>query len=409
MRNLKVVGFLMAIAFTVLACGGESSTGGETVAIGSLHPLTGPLATNGSQMDDAVAMAVEDINSAGGIEALDGAELEVLSSDTQGDPATAQDEAQRLAEEGAVALVGTYQSAATTNVARMAERLQVPLVIDVTVADEILQQGYQYTFRIQPDATGMGTFGARYLRQISEQAGSPVQSVSYIHESSEFGTSVFGAFAAEAEQLGIEIANETTYDALAVSDLTSEVTQAAAAQPEVIVVTGYYEDGLILTSNLSSVRPDVEGIYGVANAAFDAPQFPGDAGDSGRSFLSTNYHWDATSERARDIRERFQERTGQEMRTEAMYSYQGVEVIAEALERAGSSEPQALRDAISETSLETDLLPFPGPIEFDDTGQNVNARPISMQVQEGEVLQVYPEEFAEERPVFPAVPWNEGA
>ena len=75
MRNLKVVGFLMAVAFTVVACGGESSTGGEgeTIAIGSLHPLTGPLATNGSQMDEAVAMAVEDINSAGGIEALDGA------------------------------------------------------------------------------------------------------------------------------------------------------------------------------------------------------------------------------------------------------------------------------------------------------------------------------------------------
>lgn len=187
------------------------------------------------------------------------------------------------------------------------------------------------------------------------------------------------------------------------------MTQAAAAQPDAIVVTGYYADGLILTSNLSSVRPAVEGIYGVANAAFDAPQFPEDAGDSGNGFLSTNYHWDATSERAQDIRERFQERTGQEMRTEAMYSYQAVEVIADALERAGSSEAQALRDAISEISLETDLLPFPGPIEFDDTGQNVNARPISMQVQEGEVLQVYPEEFAEQPPEFPTVPWDEGA
>ncbi len=145
MRRLKVVGLLMAIAFTVVACGGESSTGGEveTIAIGSLHPLTGPLATSGSQMDEAVAMAIEDINSAGGIEALDGAELEALSSDTQGDPATAQDEAQRLIGEDALALVGTYQSAATTNVARVAERSQVPLVIDVAVADEILQQGYR--------------------------------------------------------------------------------------------------------------------------------------------------------------------------------------------------------------------------------------------------------------------------
>jgi branched-chain amino acid transport system substrate-binding protein len=416
-RPLRTIGLLVVVAFVVAACGGDGGAGGgdaggnggeeETVRIGALHPTTGALAISGEQMNQAARMAVEDINETGGIESMGGARLELLSGDTQGDPATAQSEAQRLIQEGASALVGTFQSASSTNVARIAERSQIPFVMDVTVADEILEQGYQYTFRIQPNATGMGSFGAQSLRAIAESGGETVETIAYIHEQSEFGTSVAEALIEEAQNQGMEVVEEITYDALNVSDLTSEVTRAAAAEPDVIVVTGYYSDGLILARNAANVAPEVKAMYGVAAATFDAPQFPSDAGADAENWFSSNYHFDATSERATDVRERFEEMTGEAMRTEAMYTYQAVEVIADALERAGDSDPQALRDAIAETSLESELLPFPGPIEFDEAGENVNAQPVVMQVRDGEVLQVYPEEFAQSEPVFPATPWDE--
>jgi len=402
---------MVAAALVVVACGGgggASQGGSETIKIGSLHPLTGPLAVDGKRMDQAVKMAVEDINKAGGIEALDGAKLEVISGDTRGEPETASSEAQRMIDEGAVALVGPYTSATAATIARTAERSQVPFIIDVATADSILAQGYRYTFRIQPGSQTMGEYGARYLKEISEAQGSPVESVAYIHESSEFGTSVFEAFQKEAQRLGIEVVREITYDALNVSDLTSELTQAKAADADVIVATGYYRDGLLLAQAAANVKPDVKAVYGVANGAFDLDTFPEDAGDNGNYYLSSNYHYDATSDRARKLRQRFEERTGESMRTAAVFSYQAVEVIADALERAGSSEPQELRDAIAETSLQTELFPFDGPIEFDDRGQNVNAQPIVMQVQDGEVVQVYPEKYAQEEPIFPATPWSEG-
>ncbi|MEW6637432.1 MAG: ABC transporter substrate-binding protein, partial [Actinomycetota bacterium] len=248
----------------------------------------------------------------------------------------------------------------------------------------------------------------RYLKEISEAQGSPIESVAYIHESSEFGTSVFEAFEEEAQEQGIEVAREITYDALNVSDLTSELTQAKAANADAIVATGYYRDGLLLAQAAANVEPDVKAVYGVANGAFDLDTFPEDAGDNGNYYLSSNYHFDATSDRVQELRERFEEQTGESMRTAAVFSYQAVEVIADALERAGSSEPQELRDAIAETSLETELFPFDGPIEFNDRGQNVNAQPIVMQVQDGEVVQVYPEKYAQEEPIFPATPWSEG-
>lgn len=408
--QVKTAFLLVVVAFVVVACGGggPSQGGSETIKIGSLHPLTGPLAVDGKRMDDAVKMAVKDINEAGGIESMDGAKLEVVSGDTKGEPETASSEAQRMTGEGAVALVGPYTSATAATVARTAERAQVPFVIDVATADSLLEQGYRYTFRIQPGSKDMGEFGARYLKEIAEAQGSPVESVAYIHESSEFGTSVFEAFQEEAQREGIEVVREISYDALNVSDLTSELTQAKAADPDVIVATGYYNDGLLLAKAAADVKPDVQAVYGVANGAFDLDTFPEDAGGNGNYYLSSNYHYDATSDRVKELRSRFEEQTGESMRTSAVFSYQAVEVIADALERAGSSEPQEVRDAIAETSMETELFPFSGPIEFDEKGQNVNAQPIVMQVQGAEVVQVYPEEFAQEQPQYPAVPWSEG-
>lgn len=409
-RSLKTVSVLLVLLFAAIACGedgGSGSGGSETIKIGSLHPLTGPLAVDGRRMDEAVKMAVDDINEDGGIEALEGAELEVVSGDNEGQPQVASSEAQRMIQDGAVAIIGTYSSATATTVARTAERSQVPFIIDVAAADSILEQGYQYTFRIQPNASSMGENGASYLRQLSESTGTPVDTVSYVHENSEYGTSVFEAFQEAAKDENIEVAREITYDVANVNDLTGELTEAAAPNPDAIVHTGYYNDGVLFAEAAANVQPDVQGIYGVANGAFDLESFPEDVGERASHYLSANYHFDATSERVKQLRERFQERTDQRMRTAAVFSYQAVEVIADALERAGSSDPQDLRNALADTSLETELFPFEGPIKFDDTGQNVNAQPIVMQVQDGKIVQVLPEQFAQEEPVFPATPWSE--
>ena len=85
-----------------------------------------------------------------------------------------------------------------------------------------------------------------------------------------------------------------------------------------------------------------------------------------------------------------------------MLSYQAVELIAAALEEAGSSEPADVRDALAEISFEDPLLAFDGPITFDETGQNENATVIVMQVQDGAVEQVYPEQFETAPLAFPA-------
>ncbi|WP_423058868.1 ABC transporter substrate-binding protein [Brevibacterium linens] len=408
MNKTSIIAMTASVALGLTACAGgsgDAANDADAITIGSVHPLSGALAGVGAMMNDGAQLAVDDINEAGGISSQNGAELKLSEGDSQGQAQKGQSEAQRLISEGAAALVGTYQSDTTQNVASVAERSKVPLVIDVAVDDKILSQGYKNVFRIQPDASSMGQSGAQDLLAMAKASDTKVKKISYIHIEGAFGSSVFEAFKKEAEADGVEIAAEVTYSGEDFSDATTQVAKALAAKPDVVAVTGYYPDNLLVAKALKAANSDVKGIYGIASGAFDDSSFPNDGGDAATNVLSANYHYSATSERVSDIRKRFEEKYDKPMETAAILSYQAVEVIAEGLEDSGSDDPAELRDAISKLSLDDPLLAFDGPIKFDERGQNENATVIVMQVQDGEIKQVFPEKFAEESPVFPV---NEG-
>jgi branched-chain amino acid transport system substrate-binding protein len=248
----------------------------------------------------------------------------------------------------------------------------------------------------------MGTAGADALVAMGKENNSPVKSVSYIHIEGAFGQSVFDAFKKEADSQGVKVAKEITYPATNFTDATTQVREAAAAKPDVIVATGYYPDGLLIAKSVEALKPDIKALYGVANGAFDESSFPGDAGAAGENVLSANYHFAATSDRVTDIRKRFEAKYGKPMETASMLSYQAVEVIAEGVEAAKSKDPAKVRDAIADIDLKDPLLAFDGPITFDETGQNENATVIVMQVQKGEVEQAFPKKFQTSELVFPA-------
>jgi branched-chain amino acid transport system substrate-binding protein len=416
MRKPWITAMALALPLALAACGGSAPPGtegsgsgggggssGETITIGSLHPLSGAAAADGQQMDNGAKLAVDAINEAGGIESLDGAQLELASADTQGAPEVGQSEAQRLIEEGAVALVGTYQSAVSQNVAAVAERNQVPFVIDVSSADAILQQGYKFTFRLQPSARVLAERGAEYLADVSENADTPAQKVAILHEQGPFGTAIKDTFSATAEGLGMEIGPVISYDPASVSDFTTQITTVRESGADVLMVAGYYRDGVLVANAVNTVQPGLDAVWGVANGAFDTPQFPGEVGEAGEGFFDANYRLDMTNPDTQELAEKYKAEFGDDIRTAAVLSYDAVRVIAAALETAGDASPQAVRDAIAETDLDS-LIAQDGPIAFDEAGENENAAPILMQVIDGVVTQVFPEDYAEAEPVYPATP-----
>jgi len=403
----------VALPLALAACGGSAPPGtegteggggggsGETITIGSLHPLSGSAAADGQQMDNGAKLAIDAINEAGGIESLDGAQLELASADTQGAPEVGQSEAQRLIEDGAVALVGTYQSAVSQNVAAVAERNQVPFVIDVSSADAILQQGYKFTFRLQPSAKVLAERGAEYLADVSKNADAPAQKVAILHEQGPFGTAIKDTFSAKAEELGMEIGPVISYDPASVSDFTTQITTVRESGADVLMVAGYYRDGVLVANAVNTVQPGLDEVWGVANGAFDTPQFPGEVGAAGEGFFDANYRLDMTNPDTQELADKYKQEFGDDVRTAAVLSYDAVRVIAAALEKAGDASPQAVRDAITESELDS-LIAQDGPIAFDEAGENENAAPILMQVLDGVVTQVFPEDYAEAEPVYPA-------
>ena len=411
MRKPWITAMALALPLALAACGGSAPPGtegtgggggsGDTITIGSLHPLSGSSAADGQQMDNGAKLAVDAINEAGGIKSLDGAKLKLESADTKGAPETGQSEAQRLIEDGAVALLGTYQSAVSQNVAAVAERNQVPFVIDVSSADAILQQGYKYTFRLQPSAKVLAEQGAEYLSDVSKAAGSPAKKVAILHEQGPFGTAIKDTFTAKAQSLGMEIGPVISYDPVSVSDFTTQITAVREAGADVLMVAGYYRDGVLVANAVNTVKPGLDAVWGVANGAFDTPQFPGEAGAAGEGFFDANYRLDITNPDTKKLVDEYKKAYNDDMRTAAVLSYDAVRVIAAALEKAGDASPKKVRDAIAETKLDS-LIAQDGPITFSDTGENENAAPILMQVQGGTVKQVFPEKYAEADPVYPA-------
>lgn len=411
MKKAWFVGVVLVAPLALTACGdsgnggGGGATGGgsaETIKIASLHPLSGAAAADGQQMDNGAKLAAEAINAAGGIKSLGGAKIEIVSADSQGKPEVGQSEAQRVIQDGAVGIVGAYQSAVSANIATVAERNKVPFVIDVSSADSILSQGYKYTFRVQPSASVIGQQGAQYLFDMSKAAGKPVKKVAFLHEQGPFGSGVRDAFTKKATELGFEVGPAISYDAASVADLTTQVTQVKASGADVLAVAGYYRDGVLVAKAVNSVKPPVNAVYGVANGAFDLPQFPKDAGAAGEGYFDANYHPDYTKQTTKDLAALYKSKYNDDIRTGAVLSYDAVRVLADAMERAKSSEPAKIREAIAQTNLES-LMAQSGPIAFDERGENKGAIPILMQVQKGVINQVWPADLAQAEPAYPAM------
>lgn len=371
------------------------------VKIGAIHPLTGSLANDGQGMDLAIQMAVEQINESG---MLEGITLELVSADSTGSADVGQEEAVRLIEEeGVSALIGTFQSAVTANVATVAAREGVPLVVSVAAASSITEQGRdadgnQWTFRIQPNADVMGTYAAQYLVEMTSAYDIPLSTVGFMHEGiTDYGRSVYGAFEAEAENQGFEIGETIPYEFGV--EYTTDVTLLSASALDAVMVTGYYGDGLTIAQTMQDVVLDTQFVMGVAQGTYDQDQFVEDAGDLAECFFNSNYRWDNLNELATETRAAYEEMFEEPMTAADVLAWQATMIVADAIMRAESGDPADVQAALLETEYEDHILPYDGAITFED-GETANALPVVMQVQDGAVVQVWPEEIAEAEPRF---------
>jgi branched-chain amino acid transport system substrate-binding protein len=378
----------------------------KEVLVGSIHSLTGITAEAGITLAQAVQLAMDQKNAAGGIKSMGGAKLRVIQMDSEGKPKVGEAATEKLIRDGCVALLGAYNSPVTMVTTQVAERHGIPHVITVAVAEEILQRGFKFVFRVQPDTDNMAKYSCQFVRLLAQKVNMDLKSMVHIHVDG-FGTAIANKVTRYAPQFGFEKIADITY-AANVSDLTTEISKIKSLNPDVVFDTGYLSDGILKLRSYNDLKVEPRGgIIGVCNAAYSNPLLIKEIGKTSEYMMDGNYWHNPRSPLAQATIKEYDNKFDKvKFNSQAIHGYNASLVLLDALERAGTVDPARLRDAIAATSLKAHISPG-GAIEFDSTGQNKNALTTLQQIQKRDIRLVMPEEYSDAKPVFPIPKWNE--
>jgi len=387
--------FLLLLFWGAAACEGRrDSTPLKKVRIGALFPLSGGLADKGRDSANGVRLAVEEINARGGIASLGGVPLEIVFADTQGQPDTGVRETERLIrDEKVVAIIGTYQSSVTKPSTKVAERLETPFVVSISIADIITERGFRYTFRIQPKARFYARDQVRFLKDLAGLAHYSVRRVALLHENTDFGTSAAMAQKRELRKQGMEVVSDIAYRAEGVVNLENEVIQTLAARPDAVLTVTYLQDSILIRTEMAesgATVPMVDTAGGTVSSEYIRALGPLAEG------TLTVAEYSKYAAGSKELNDRFRARFQADITGDSAHAYQAVLVIKDALERSGSLDRKRLRDALSGTEIpQGPQLVLPAEkLRFDKQGQNEFARLFVVQIQGGELVPVWPEDDA---------------
>ncbi len=356
----------------------------KTVKIGNVEPLSGPSASVGIQGKQAREMAVEEINAAGGIKSLGGAKLELVYADSKSDPTVGVTETERLINTEKVHIMtGCWNSAVTYPATQVAERYGVPFVVPVAVRDTITERGFKYVFRIAAKDSWWVRDQFRFLKDMQEEFKTGFKTIAFIFENGDWGTGFAEKWRTLAKEAGLQIVLDEPYPSTA-SDLTPVVTKMKTANPDIVLLVSNAADAILLTNTMAELKVKPKVVLASGGGHAD-PKFLENVGKSALGmFDEVEWNTDVNKPNAKEANAKFKAKNGYDLAGESVDAYVATYVIADALERAASTDPKKVRDALAATNLTTGpgmLVSYDGVL-FDENGQNKNAGIVIVQVAE---------------------------
>ena len=380
-----------------------------------VSPISGAMAEVGGDCRlGAQLVVVEAINAAGGIKAMGGAKLELLLADSETKVEVARSEADRLIGAGAQVLTGAFHSAhiaAISSLARAAPRAvrdrhhlrRLDHRQHRQVRAREGQQKVQYVYRNFPSAVTFGKNAIKYMTEIFREAGVSPKRMVVMYSNDLFGKTATAGFEAahKAANPGFEIVEVIPFPETA-ADLSTEVSRARAAKPDVIAPFTRPVTAISLIEEIAKQRLDIMGVISpgapglyepgqirqlkeLIEYVMDAAPWP-------------NYKTPAVQKIAADFAKRS---NGRYFDASGAYTYEAVQVIGDVLERAPSTDPDAIVAAIKKTNFAGGITISNGPVIFNEIGDNPNASTALIQILGQKPRVVWPKEFAEEKFVFP--------
>ena len=384
------------------------------IKIGSIQPVTGPLAFIGQGQRKANLLAVDYINSTGGIKSMGGAKLELLLADSESKAEVGRSEADRLIKGGSSVLIGPFQSGVAMAIATLAEQRRIPFVMDVAALDTITKKGYKYTFRVFVRGSSFAKSSVRYIKQILKDTNTSPKRAVVTNTGDPFGKAQGGGFikAMEKSGLPIEIVDHIVYP-LGIQDLSAEVARIKAAKPDMLFPVCRPGDSAIMTRELYKQRVELMGIFSPGSPGWYEPKVIKDLGKLVYYVMDTAPWTNPDSPVFQRVSKNFLAKYDLTMDLATGFAYTGILVIADALERAGSTKADAVVEALHTTRLEDHPM-VGGPVVFNKNGDNRNATCALLQVLPNpdpakRVKIVLPKKYAQAKYVFPAPQlWERG-
>jgi branched-chain amino acid transport system substrate-binding protein len=418
MRFKHVLGLLCAASVSVVLAG-TASAQDKTVKIGGIYPLSGNAASAGVHGKAAIETAIDIINNAhpelgnlplaknAGLAGLGGAKVEVVFADNQGSPAVGQNQALRLiTEEKVVALSGAYQSGITLTTSAISEKYGIPYVNGESVAANLTERGFKWFFRVTPVAADFAKIYLDFLKDM-KASGVKTDNVAIVHENTEYGTSVAGVITSVFKDNGLAIAQDIAYSANT-TDVQSQVLQLKEKKPDVVIMVSYTSDAILYAKTMQSL--DYKPPMMIAdNSGFSDPSFIKAVGKIAQGvFNRSSWGVGPPGSPSFLINEMYKKKSGgDDLDDTSARQMQGFFVLCDAIDRAGSTEPDKIQAALKATDLKPDqlIMGYKG-VKFDEKGQNVLASGLVIQLQDGEsYVPVWPKDKARTAPALPYKGW----
>lgn len=375
----------------------------EFIEFGASIPLTGPYGSLGNQVLPGYELAVEAINAAGGVyveEYGTQVPLRLTYYDDESDPTKAVSNLETIFSDlDVTAYLGGAASGMHAATSAIAEKNQVPYCGVAFALYSIHQQGYRYLFSPFPKTPQQAEDTFAILNALPEEER-PTK-VAIFSYSDDWGKEQGGLWQENAEANGYEVVVYEERPVAPDNDWSDAILKAKAAEAEVLLSLPIFPDGsgmfktmaeLGWTPKFSLVIRAPEGV--------NWGESMGTIGDYVTIF--PGWHHAANFEGVAELNAAYEAEFGRPADLLTGSAYACVQLLADSIERAGTLDREAVRDAMAAS----DLMTVMGPVTFNEDGTGNVWNPL-IQWQNGQLELVWPEDHASAEFLYPAPPFDE--
>lgn len=367
------------LAATLSACGksqapSPQSAGGEQgliVKIGAVAPLTGPQAHLGKDNENGTRMAIEDANAKGVVIGGKKAHFELLSEDDQSDPKTATIVAQKLVDEGVNGVIGHMNSGTTIPASRIYHDNRIVQISPSATAVAYTAQGYDTAFRVMANDGQQGKVLGEFAA-----ANLGAKKIAVIDDRTAYGQGLADEFIKSAEAHGAQIVTHEYTNDHAV-DFTAVLTAIKGKQPDLLFFGGMDPQGVPMLKQLRGLGLKTKFMMGDGGYTPELIRLAGDAAEGAYASLPGVPLNQMPG--GKEFAQRYEQKYGHPIQLYAPYCYDAVNVLIDAMQKAGSADPKKYLPFMAQTAHDG----VTAKVAFDAKGDLKGGAITLYQVQQG--------------------------